>query len=199
MPTHRRKARHRSEKHKELSTAEAILAVAEDICAQEGPAQLKLSDIAAGLGIETPSLYRHYEGLNGVIGALACTVLQAEIETFSGLDELTFEQAVRTQASRLFDLYMARPGLARFMNVHLAMPRGLTGFKGEKTQLLAREFYRVENKLFQKGLDESAIRPLSDVTFLALRFGAAIFIASMFHSRPALDASELQQRNFRVC
>ena len=185
-----RKPRHKSRKHRHLTTAQAILVVAEELCASRGPTEIKLADIAAELGIETPSLYRHYDGIGGLIAALACVALQAEIDTFSDLDELSFEEATRTQSARLFDLYITRPGLARFLNVHIAIPGGLAGFESEKTSTLGREFYRVEKNLFQKGELESAMRPMTEVTFLALRFGTAIFATSMLSSRPTISKTQ---------
>lgn len=169
-----RKPRHRSRKHRTLNTAQAILAVAEEMCGSVGVTKLKLADIASALGIEPPSLYRHYNGLNGLIAALGEVAIQAEIETFAGVQELPFDNALKLQAERSFDLYLTRPGIARFIMVDLAIPRGIHVFKNSENLDLIKELFRLENELLQRGLQEKRIRPMSLTSFIAARMGPAM-------------------------
>ena len=169
-----RKPRHRSKRHRKLTTAQAILVVTEEMCATVGPTKIKLADIATELGIEPPSIYRHYKGLRGVIAAFGEVALRAEIETFAGLEFLPFRDAFKLQAERLFDLYVSRPGIARFLMVDLAVPGGVHIFEDNDNLELVKELFGLENDLLRRGREEGAIRPMTVTSFIAARLGPAL-------------------------
>jgi AcrR family transcriptional regulator len=156
-----------------------VLAVAEEISARTGVTNIKLADIAGELGIETPSIYRHYSGLKGVIAGLAAVTVRAEIDTFEGLERLPFEQAVTVQAERSFDLYVERPGLARFLMADLAVPGGIQGFENETSLELVRELFALEAELLRRGIEAGVVRDMSVISFTAARIGPA-FVAIAF-------------------
>lgn len=147
------------------------MAAAEDTCARQGSSSIKLADIASELGIEAPAIYRHYQGLKGVIAALGGVALRAEIETFFGIEQLPFASALKLQAERCFDLYIERPGIARFLMADMAEPGGLHGFEGNNNLDLIEELFRLEDDLLQRGLQSGAIRLMSVTTFVAARLG----------------------------
>ncbi|MGI9386009.1 MAG: TetR/AcrR family transcriptional regulator [Methyloligellaceae bacterium] len=148
--------------------------MAEDMCARLGPTRIKLADIASELGIEAPSIYRHFQGLAGVIAALGEVSLKAEIETFDGTEKLPFDDALELQAGRCFDLYIARPGLARFLMVDLAVPGGVHVFDGNQNLDLIRELFALERDLLQRGVQEGAVRPMNLTTFIAAKLGPTL-------------------------
>lgn len=170
----KRKSRHQSRQHRDLTTSEAILVVAEALCADVGANNIKLADIASELGIEPPAIYRHYRGLRGVIAALGEVALRAEIETFSGIGQLPFGEALSVQAERCFDLYVARPGLTRFLMIDLAVPGGVHVFDENKNGELVKLLFRQEQELLERGIAAGAIRPMSLTTFVSARVGPAI-------------------------
>ena len=174
-----RKPRHQSKRHRNLTTAQAVLAVAEELSAKVGVTNIKLADIASQLGIETPSIYRHYDGLKGVIAGLAEIAVRTDIETFDGLDALPFEEAVRVQAERSFDLYVERPGIARFLMADLAVPGGIQGFEHEGSVELVSELFRLESGLLRRGVEAGLVRDMSVTSFAAARMGPA-FVAIAF-------------------
>ena len=179
MSTLTRKPRHQSRKHRKLTTAQAILAVAEEMCATVGPTNIKLSAIAAQLGIETPSIYRHYAGLDGVNGGLAKVALQAEIDTFAGTEELPFAEALTVQAGAVFDLYVARPGIVRFLMVDYAVPGGLPGFEDEESLALVRKLFGLEKAQMDRGIAEGVLCPVSVPTYVAAKVGPAMVALSL--------------------
>ena len=148
--------------------------MAEEMCGSVGVTKLKLADITSALGIEPPSLYRHYNGMNGLIAALGEVAIKAEIETFSGTLELPFDDALKLQAERCFDLYITRPGIARFIMVDLAIPRGVHVFKDNENLDLINELFQLENGLLQRGLQEKRVRSMSLTSFIAARMGPAM-------------------------
>ncbi|MGI9464079.1 MAG: TetR/AcrR family transcriptional regulator [Aestuariivirgaceae bacterium] len=175
----KRKPRHQSLEHRDLTTAQAILAVAEDMSANVGANHIKLADIAAALGIEPPAIYRHYRGLKGVIAALGEVALKAELETFEGIEDLPFSTALKTQAERCFDLYMTRPGIARFLMIDLADPRGVHVFDENANLDLIRQLFACEQQLLERGIKAGVIRPMSVTSFVAARLGPAIAAFAM--------------------
>ncbi len=196
MPKTTRKARHKSEKHRDLTTAQAILAVVEEICAERGPMSIQLGEVAEQLGIETPAIYRHYKGTKGVIGAFAKVALNAEIDTFKGIENLSFEGALLTQAERMFDLYAMRPGIGRFLMADLSAPGGLSGFENEENLALARELFALEQDLHQRGLHSGALREMSFTAFLAARTGPSLFgfaFNELLSNRWTTDIDTLKQ------
>ena len=106
-----------------------------------------------------------------MIAALGEVVLRAEIETFSGIAQLPFDHALKLQAERCFDLYLERPGIARFLMVDLAQPGGLSGFEGNHNLDLIEELFRHESDLLRRGIQAGVIRSMSVTTFVAARLG----------------------------
>lgn len=187
-----RRARHQSEEFADLTTAQAIVVVAERMCAELGPGKIKLADIANELGIETPAIYRHYKGRDGVIAALGEQALTAEIETFDGVADLPFREAVLQQADRMFALYTERPGLARFLMVDLAEPRGVHIFDGNRNNELVGKLFELERELLDRGVAEGAIRPMSLITFIASRLGPAL-VAMSFRDFGPSESGDLKR------
>jgi AcrR family transcriptional regulator len=66
-----------------LNTA-AVVAAAADLVNAEGPAALSLSRLAAELGVRTPSLYNHVDGLPGLGRELARLSARGLAERLSG-------------------------------------------------------------------------------------------------------------------
>ncbi len=178
-----RRARHKSIKHKSLGTADAILAIAEDLCANVGPKHLKLSDIAEELQIESPSIYKHFKGRDGVLSALVGRALQAEIDTFDELDDLPVEAALRLQSDRLFALYLARPGIVRLILTDFATPGGLSAFDENRELVMA--LYEKEEKLLNRGIKEQVLRPVSISMFVAARLGPLLTLMALQKVVPA--------------
>lgn len=178
-----RRARHKSAKHKNLGTADAILAIAEDLCAKVGPQHVKLSDIASQLQIETPSIYKHFKGRDGVLSALVGRAIEAELETFDGLDDLPVEAALRLQSERLFSLHTARPAVARLILTDFAIPGGLSAFD-ENQELIAR-LYEREETLLNRGIQEQALRPVSISMFVAARLGPLLTLMALKNVYPS--------------
>ncbi len=141
--------------------------------------QLKLTDIAKELGIESPSIYRHYNGLKGVIAGLGGVALQAEIDTFDGIMDLPFPEAVAVQAERGFDLYFCRPGIARFILTDFAVPGGVHEFQDNNNLVLAKKIFTLEENLLRRGIQHNLIRPMNLTTFIAARFGPALLTFSL--------------------
>ena len=59
-----RRARRRQE------TIEEILAIADDVMAEEGVNGLSLSEVARRLGVKPPSIYKYFDSLMGIYDAL---------------------------------------------------------------------------------------------------------------------------------
>ncbi|MGI9374032.1 MAG: TetR/AcrR family transcriptional regulator [Hyphomicrobiales bacterium] len=179
-----------------MTTAQAVLAVVEEICARHGPMNIQLGDVAAQLGIETPAIYRHYKGNKGVIAAFANVALRAEIETFAGIEELAFPEALLKQAERMFDLYASRPGVGRFLMADLSVPGGLGGFEREENLRLVSELLGHEQDLLQRGIDSGTLLQMSLTSFLAARTGSALVgfaFNELLHSRWTVDNDTLKR------
>ena len=187
-----RKPRHRCKRYASLNTAQAILAVAEESCASSGVTNLKLTDIACSLGIESPSIYKYYNGLNGVIAALGEVSLHAEITTFDDIDKLSFPQAIKLQAERSFELYFSRPGLARFTLLDLAIPGGVHDFQGNSNSALIKKLFKLEEQLLNKGIENNQIQSMSLTTFISARLGPALMTFSLIHlGKSSISKSKL--------
>ncbi|PON15426.1 hypothetical protein C2W62_23840 [Candidatus Entotheonella serta] len=178
-----RRARHKSAQHKDLGTADAILAIAEDLCAKVGPQHVKLSDIASQLQIETPSIYKHFKGRDGVLSALVRRAIEAELATFEGLDDLPVEAALRLQSERLFTLHLTRPGVVRLILTDFAIPGGLSAF--DENQELIATLYEKEERLLNQGIREKVLRPVSISIFVSARLGPLLTLMALKNVYPA--------------
>lgn len=195
-----RAPRHRSRKHRNLTTAQAILAVAENLCASKGPANIRLLDIAHELGIESPSIYPYYKGLNAVLAALAGVAIREVIETHAGTRDLPFYNALMEQAERIYDLMVARPGLARIHMADLAVPGGMTSFVSDDNYSLLARSYELENDLLRRGVQEGVVQPMHVISFIAARYGPAMMtmaLKDLSHADTTSDSAILKTEYMR--
>ena len=168
-----RSPRHRSKEYQGVHTSEAILRVAEQVCADEGYSRLKIATIAKTLKIESPAVYQHYRGLPGITGALARRTFELHISLFDDLEDMAFKEAFMTLSARTIDLFIARPGIARFILADLSTPGGLEGFDNEETLDLERQLAALHRQLFARQKYKSSSKQ-SVVTLEAARLGPAL-------------------------
>jgi len=156
------------------STREKILEVAADLIDRHGMDGLRLSEIAARVGIRPPSIFAHFEGRDAIGDAVA----QRVIEQIAGLlgrtlvddadPEARLRRAVRAYAGHMHD----HPSHARLLLRDLARTRG--GDHLEMTGPLVGVIGRDVTRLLEDGAKSGCFREYDGGAFVALLQGAVL-------------------------
>ena len=94
-------------------TRRLALEIAERIVAVEGVGGLRLKKIADEIGIQTPSLYKHFDGREAILRALSEKYV-ADLATQFDFDELSDPQEVLIRGVRsIVELYALHPAWTR--------------------------------------------------------------------------------------
>jgi AcrR family transcriptional regulator len=133
------------------STREVLLQQAENIVAEHGITEFKLTELAARLGMNVSSIFSHFpRGRTQIIDELAGRFVPALInlvpDAESGDPDSLLADGVATLVLHLAD----HPGQARLMLLDLSMPRGLIA--------VTREIGRYGESLSTGGLSQMAHR-----------------------------------------
>ena len=137
-------------------TREGVLAAAADIADRDGLDALSLASVAAALGVRSPSLYSHVDGLAGIRRQLsidASTLLAAELtEAAANLESSEALTAIAAQMRRFAHRH---PGLyASFL------PAPTADQDPEVAAALARPVNVVATVLAGMGIDAETAIPL---------------------------------------
>jgi AcrR family transcriptional regulator len=89
-----------------VSRREEILDVAEELLESEGPGALSMRRIAAALGMQAPSLYKHLPGKEAILAGLQARALAGMADALAGT-----EDDVRRLAAAYRRFALARPQL----------------------------------------------------------------------------------------
>lgn len=192
-----RSPRHHSIKYQGIHTADAILQIAEQICADLGYSQLKIATIAKELNIESPAIYKHFKGIQGITNALASESFKQLISLFDELEELTFYDAFMTFSERLIDLFIQRPGLARFLLAEFSAPQGLKGFIGFETENYEKQLTSKYHELLAKSGKEESL-DLSTTSFESVGLGSALLGLALnaISIRDKEKSNEIMRQNY---
>lgn len=137
-------------------TREQVVAAAAEIADRDGLDALSLASVAATLGVRSPSLYHHVDGLAGLrrqLSVHAAGLLAEELAT--SIDDLEAAPALRAIAEQLRSFAHRHPGLyASFL------PAPTPREDPEAAAALAQPIAVVGSVLDAMGVDPAEVIPL---------------------------------------
>ena len=106
------------------STAERVLDVAEQLFAAKGYRATALGDVAAKVGIRSPSLYNHFRNKEALYQAVLSRLLERFSEPLRELQKgVITRERIRAWQTRLVRMHIENPNLARLLQ-HEALADG---------------------------------------------------------------------------
>jgi AcrR family transcriptional regulator len=137
-------------------TLEQVVAAAAEIADRDGMRALSLASVASNLGVRSPSLYNHVEGLAGLRRQLtlhASSLLTAELA--DSIDGLDATDALRAIAEQMRSFAHRHPGLNDSL-----LPAPTPDEDPEVAAALAESVTVVATVLTGMGIDPIAVIPL---------------------------------------
>lgn len=131
-----------AEVYKGFSTADAILHAAERLCGEQGVGGLKLREVARRVGIEPPSVYNHFKGIDGILAALVQRSILDQIEFYEVPSGMQGHDAVRELCLRSAKYMAQRKGVARLILNDFAEVHGDKNAFDENEEHLIRLYDR---------------------------------------------------------
>lgn len=148
-----------------------ILDVVENLCAEVGPMRVQHAAVAKALGIKPPSLYAHYPSMNAILAAATMRAMRAICETYEGLVEAGNPiDSLNESQSRLVDLLVERPGIARLVLHDFSTPGGAEITNWETPEII--EITQNEKTLFDRAVDQGLIEDLDFSVWYGARMGS---------------------------
>jgi len=152
-------------------TRDRILEVAEELIARHGVAGFELKDVAARVGIRSPSIFAHFKGREDLAEAVARRVGQVIVDQFEveGTDpETILRHALRNLVAHL----AANPAHVRILLADLGRHREVNELSGSAEQVLRAE-QRVAG-LLNAGVQSGAFRKVAADQYIAFMLGGIL-------------------------
>ncbi len=152
-------------------TRDRILAVAEELIARHGVAGFELKDVAARVGIRSPSIFAHFKGREDLAEAVARRVGQVIVDLFDveGSDpEATLRRAIRSLVAHL----AANPAHVRILLADLSQHREVDQLSGSAEHVRRAE-QRVE-ALLAAGVQAGCFRKVEADAYMAFMLGGIL-------------------------
>ncbi|HKU98342.1 MAG TPA: TetR/AcrR family transcriptional regulator [Vineibacter sp.] len=162
-------------------TRELILSEAMRLVARGGVEELRIKDIADAVGIQPPSVYKHFASRDAIIGTLARQMVD-DIAQFVQVDvALEPGPAIEQWARGVVWFFATRPAYAYMLLRDLATPGGYEAIvaalgPAEETYKLAplkARHVKLE-QVIQNGVDRGIFRPMDAGTLSAMIYGAVL-------------------------
>lgn len=176
-----RASRRRLRQNEPIGTRDLILEEAMRLIARDGVEELKLKDIADAVGIQTPSIYRHFESREEIIAVLARTMLDELAQFLSPDPELPPIAWMESWARGLVWFFAAKSAYVRMLLRDLATPGGFgpltTAFGPVEDATKIDAVGRINENLrvaYMRGVAEGVFKPGIHPSFFSLMFGAIL-------------------------
>jgi len=202
-PTKRRPVvRRKLRRQDAASTRDLILAEAMRLIARDGVQELRLKDVADAIGIQAPSIYKHFPNREAIIASLALIMVEEMGAHLVPGADLEPRAWLAAWARGMVWFFSTRPAYVRLLLNDLAVPSGLTPLETalgpiEQTASLPQvarytdPFYRH----YAQGVERGIFRPVNFSHFFASMFGAVLvaLVWPYAGKRLAMSAGELEQ------
>jgi AcrR family transcriptional regulator len=152
-------------------TRERILEVAEELIARHGVEGFELKDVAAKVGIRSPSIFAHFKGREDLAEAVARRVGEAVVEQFP-IEAGEPEQVLRKAVSNLVAHLARNPAHVRILLADLGRHREVNQLSGSAEQVLAAAS-RVK-VLLDLGTSQGAFRKVRPDQYIAFMLGGIL-------------------------
>ncbi len=152
-------------------TRDRILEVAEELIARHGVAGFELKDVAARVGIRSPSIFAHFKGREDLAEAVARRVGQVIVDQFDieGTDpETVLRRSIRNLVAHL----AANPAHVRILLADLGRHREVNQLSGSAEQVLRAE-ERVA-ALLDAGVKAGSFRQVAADAYIAFMLGGIL-------------------------
>lgn len=182
-----------------VGTRERILVAAEELIALRGVEGLELKDIAEKVGIRSPSIFAHFDGLQAVVAAVGRRLTERIILSWRPFDIVeTPAKRLRRGVRGLVEHFAENPATVRLML------RGMSGptRQGEERQRIDAMRAMVAqpiSHLFKLGIDAGEFRKVRVEAFMAQMLGAIlinlVFVGWDEHGKlkPTVPLARLQR------
>ncbi len=174
-------------------TKNQIINVAEALCAEVGPHEVRHNEVAARVGIKPPSLYAHFDSFESILAAVARRGLEITLETYSDIDDFdSAVEALNVTQARQIDILAAHPGFARLVLADLSLPGGPHAI--EANIELVEELKALEHELFDRAVSQGQIEVADFPLWLAQRLGSLYVTMSMeWSTNPVIPSTRLEE------
>ncbi len=107
-----------------VPTREAILQVAEQLCAEGGVEQIKIRSIARLVGIQAPSIMKHFKNRDAILEEIVSTGLDDINNCYDELIASRPDEKIEELTQKIIGIFKQRPGFMRLALADFAKPGG---------------------------------------------------------------------------
>lgn len=197
-----RAPRRRLRQNDPAGTRELILEEATRIIGRSGVEELRLKDIADAVGIQTPSIYRHFTSREAIISTLARSLTEELADFLTPEEEIEPQAWMEKWARGLVLFFAARPAYVRMMLRDLSTPDGFEPFTAafgpveNTTQVdLVIRINQSFARVYGRGVEAETFKPGLHSSFFSLIFGAILVSLAWPYSgaKPSVGAADIER------
>lgn len=182
-----------------VGTRERILIAAEELIAARGVDGVELKDIAEKVGIRSPSVFAHFDGLQAVVDAVGKRLTERIILSWRPFDiQEPPAKRLRRGVRGLVEHFAENPATVRLMLRGMSGPTR-QGEERQKILAMRQMVARPIEHLFKLGIEAGEFRKVRVEAFMAQMLGA-IFVSLVFVGwdengklKPTISLARLQK------
>ena len=151
--------------------------IARDLCAKDGPDQLKLREVARRAGVSAPAIYKHFDSLSDLIGAILSDHLTELDMIYDDAIKLAPVDAIRCLCREHTNLFVANPGAARLIHADLCAPQGIATHPEVESKFAALNAREAE--IINKGVHINVFHQVVPFDVTVARIGMTLTLLSI--------------------
>lgn len=154
-----------------IGTREKILVAAEELIAVRGVERLELKDIAERVGIRSPSVFAHFDGLDAVVQAVGKRLVERIILSWRPFDIVeTPEKRLRRGVRGLVEHFAENPATVRLLLRGMSGPTR-QGEERQRIDAMRAMIAQPIGHLFKLGIEAGEFRKVRVEAFMAQMLG----------------------------
>ena len=154
-----------------------LIRIARDLCAEDGPGELKLREVARRAGVSAPAIYKHFDSLDDLIAAILSDHLTELDAIYDDAERLAPADAMRRICREHTKLFVANPGAARLIHADLCAPHGIATHAEVGARFAALNAREAE--IINKGVHIGVFHQVASFDVTVARIGMTLTLLSI--------------------
>ena len=151
--------------------------IARDLCAEDGPGELRLREVARRAGVSAAAIYKHFDCLDDLIAAILSDHLTELDAIYDDTVRLAPADAMRRVCCEHTKLFAANPGAARLIHADLCALHGIATHAEVEAKFAVLNAREAE--IINEGVHKGVFHKVAPFDVTVARIGVTLTLLSI--------------------